>query len=100
MTTASQERLFPLAVDESKLGPNQRDVLARIDRYGEISARAAGRIVYRNRGQNPDRIDKAWLTSAGFRVLISLRERGLLTSDRGRTGLWRRRRRRPLEVAA
>ncbi len=94
MTRATQERLFPLAVDESKLGPNQRDVLARIDLYGEISVRAAGRIVYRNRRQNPDRIDKAWLEAAGFSVLISLKNRGLLTSDFGRAGLWRRRRRR------
>lgn len=100
MRAATQERLFPLAVDESKLGPNQRDVLVWIDRWGEISPRVAGRIVYRNRGQNPDRIDKEWLAAAGFRVLISLKERGLVTSDWGPTGLWRRRRRSRLEVAA
>lgn len=93
MTVAAQQRLFPLAVDESKLGSNQRDVLAWIDRWGSISPRVAGRIVYRNRRQNPDRIDKDWLAAAGFRVLISLRERGLLTSERGRAGLWRRRKR-------
>jgi hypothetical protein len=91
MTPATQQQLFPLALDESKLGPNQQDVLAWIDRWGSISVREAGRIVYRNRRQNPDRIDKAWLEAAGFRVLISLRERDLLTSEWGRAGLWRRR---------
>jgi hypothetical protein len=93
LTVAAQERLFPLEVDESKLGSNQRDVLAWIDRWGSISPRVAGRIVYRNRRQDPNRIDGDWLTAAGFRVLISLRDRGLLTSEWGRTGLWRRRRR-------
>jgi hypothetical protein len=91
LTQATQDRLFPLALDESKLGANQRDVLAWIDRWGSISVRVAGRVVYRNRGQDPDRIDKEWLRAEGLRVLISLRQRGLLRSERGPTGLWRRR---------
>lgn len=96
MTVAAQPTLFKLPappVDESKLGPNQQDVLARIDRFGSIGLRAAGRVVYRNRDRDPDRIDKAWLESAGWRVLISLRQRGLVR--RRPDGLWIRRRRRP-----
>lgn len=80
MTTAVQQRLFPVAVKETTLGTNQRDVLARIDKYGAIGVRHAGRIVYANRGRNPDLIDKDWLRSAGFRVLLSLKRRGLVRS--------------------
>lgn len=93
MTTKTQDRLFPLALDESKLGSNQRAVLAWIDRWGSVSARVAGRVVYRTRGQDPERIDKDWLRAEGLRVLISLRDRGLVTSGRGRLASWRRRKR-------
>lgn len=94
----SQQRLFPLAVDESKLGPNQRDVLKRIDRHGSIGVRHAGRVVYANRGRNPDRIEKDFLRSAGFRVLISLKQRGLVRSRPD--GYWIRTRPNPRAVLA
>jgi hypothetical protein len=79
--TAAQRPLFklpPPTVDESKLGPNQRAVLERIDRFGDVGTREAGRIVYRRRGWNPDRIDKEWLARTGLSVLVSLRSRGLV----------------------
>lgn len=91
MSIATQERLFPLAIDESKLGSNQRGVLARIDRYGSIRLREAGRIVYINRGRNPNRIGSEWIESAGWRVLLSLSRRGLVRRRRG--GLWVRKQR-------
>lgn len=95
MSAVAQERLFPLRVDESKLGSNQRDVLARIDRYGGVRVREAGRIVYINRGvRDPGRLPKDWLTAAGFRVLISLRRRGLVQSHRH--GVWTRKPQRGL----
>jgi hypothetical protein len=84
VSAVAQQRLFPLAFDESKLGPNQRDVLARIDRWGYVRPREAGRIVYLNRGIDPNRIGVAWLESAGWRVLISLRRRGLVYGSRDR----------------
>lgn len=49
VTIAAQPKLFALPFDESKLGRNQRAVLERIDRYGWVSAREAGRIVYLQR---------------------------------------------------
>ena len=85
MTAGVQQRLFPVARPAAPLGPNQRDVLARIDRFGSIGVREAGRIVYSNRGRNPDRIEKDFLRSAGFRVLISLRDRGLVRCPWGET---------------
>jgi hypothetical protein len=91
VTFATQQRLFPQPIDESKLGPNQQEVLARIDRFGGIGVRAAGRIVFANRGANPDRVPKEWLSREGWRVLISLKDRGLLTYDR--RGVWTRRKR-------
>jgi hypothetical protein len=78
-----QERLFAVPLDESKLGPNQQDVLSWIDRWGWVSVRAAGRIVYRNRGyRDPDRIPEDRVESAGWRVLLSLKRRGLIVSRR------------------
>lgn len=64
-------------------------MLAWIDRWGEISVRQAGRIVYRNRGQNPDRVGVDWKETAGLRVLVSLRRRGLVL-ERRRDGHWQR----------
>jgi hypothetical protein len=90
-----QQQLFPLRVDESKLGPNQQAVLTHIDRWGTIAVRGAGRIVYHNRGvRDPGRVPKEWLTAAGFRVLISLRQRGLICSRRD--GQWIRKPQRGL----
>ena len=64
-----------------RLGPNQRAVLARLERYGAVRVREAGRIVYRNRGhRDPGRVPSDWLESAGLRVLISLRRKGLARS--------------------
>jgi hypothetical protein len=95
VSSVVQERLFPLRVDETKLGSNQQDVLARIDRYGSVRVREAGRIVYINRGvRDPSRLPKEWLAAAGFRVLISLRRRGLVRCSRD--GLWLRKPQRGL----
>ena len=91
MTVAAQPKLFMLPFDEAKLGRNQRAVLARIDSYGWVSAREAGRIVYLQRGINPDVAPKAWLLSAGLDVLKSLQRR-LLVKRRwrrnGKTSVW------------
>jgi hypothetical protein len=87
-----QERLFAAPArprPPAPLGPNQRDVLARIDLHGWVGLREAGRIVYANRGRNPERIHKDHLEQAGWRVLISLRKRGLIRSSR--YGRWARR---------
>jgi len=87
VSNPAQQRLFPLRVDESKLGSNQRAVLARLERYGRIRVREAGRIVYLNRGHHdPGRVPADWLESAGLRVLISLRRKGLARSRRD--GCW------------
>jgi hypothetical protein len=70
-----------------RLGPNQQAVLARLEQYGRLRAREAGRIVYRNRGHHdPGRVPSDWLESAGLRVLISLRRQGLVRSRRD--GFW------------
>ena len=70
-----------------RLGPNQQAVLARLEKYGHLRAREAGRIVYRNRGHHdPSRVPADWLESAGLRVLISLRRKGLVRGDRD--GRW------------
>lgn len=79
----SQLALFnvPAPPRQIRLGPNQQAVLARLEQYGRIRAREAGRIVYRNRGHHdPGRVHSDWLESAGLRVLISLRRKGLVRS--------------------
>ena len=70
-----------------RLGANQQAVLARIDRYGWVRVREAGRIVCINRGHSdPGRVPREWLEGAGLRVLISLRRHGLVRSRRD--GVW------------
>jgi hypothetical protein len=70
-----------------RLGPNQQAVLARLERYGTVRVREAGRIVYLNRGhRDPGRVPADWLEGAGLRVLISLRRKGLVRSRRD--GVW------------
>lgn len=82
----SQLELFKVAAPAQppkpqRLGPNQRAVLERLERYGVVRVREAGRIVYRNRGHHdPSRVPTDWLEAAGFRVLISLRRKGLVRS--------------------
>jgi hypothetical protein len=83
-----QPRLFHVDVDEARLGPVEREILARVDRYGWVGEREAGRIVYLGRGHNPDRTPKDWLARAGFQALAGLRADGLL--ERGRHGRWAR----------
>jgi hypothetical protein len=75
-------------VDEASVGRNQLTVLAWIDRFGYTYVREAGRLVYRNRGYDPDRVSADRLTEAGIGVLASLRRRGLVA--RGRGGRWAR----------
>lgn len=75
-----------------RLGTNQQAVLARIDRYGCVRVREAGRIVFLNRGhRDPTRVPREYLESAGLRVLISLRKHGLVRSRRD--GVWMRQKR-------
>ena len=82
-------------IDESRLGANQRAVLAAIDRFGYTRVRWAGRLVYLNRGYgDPGRVPKDWIDSAGIRVLASLKKRGLVVARRD--GRWIR----PRKVAA
>lgn len=70
-----------------RLGPNQAAVLARLQRYGSVRVREAGRIVYLNRGHtDPGRVPADWIETAGLRVLVSLRRRGLVRSSRD--GRW------------
>jgi hypothetical protein len=79
----SQLALFKLAAQPKpvRLGPNQQAVLNRLERYGTVRVREAGRIVYRNRGHHdPGRVPADWLETAGLRVLISLRRKGLARS--------------------
>lgn len=88
-------RAAPARPKPPRLGVNQHAVLARIDRYGWVRVREAGRIVYLNRGhRDPGRVPKEWLESAGLRVLISLRRRGLVRSRRD--GVWIRKPKRGL----
>jgi hypothetical protein len=76
----------------ARLGPNQQAVLRRLERCGKIRVREAGRIVYINRGhRDPGRVPADWLESAGLRVLISLRRKGLARSRPD--GCWTIRRR-------
>ena len=66
-----------------RLGPNQRAVLERALRYGNIRVREAGRIIYIRRGwTDPGRVGSDWLDRAGLHVLISLRKLGLLRCRR------------------
>lgn len=75
-----------------RLGRNQQAVLARLERCGKVRVREAGRIVYINRGhRDPGRVPADWLETAGLRVLISLRKRGLVRSRPD--GLWTLRKR-------
>lgn len=75
-----------------RLGANQLAVLRRLERYGNVRVREAGRIVYRNRGHlDPGRIPADWIEAAGLRVLVSLRRRGLVRSRKD--GVWVLRRR-------
>lgn len=91
MSVATQERLFEPAFDETRLGHNQRAVLAWIDRWGSISVRAAGRIVYRQRGhRDPDRVPAERVESAGWRVLLILKRHGLIACG-WKEEVWRRR---------
>jgi hypothetical protein len=88
MTAATQQSLFVADVDESALSENERAVLRRLDRYGKIATGEAGRIIYRNRGQNPNLVKSEWLRSAGYELLNRLRGRGLVKRRRDR--LWGR----------
>jgi hypothetical protein len=89
----SQLELFALPVDVATLRDIDRTILEAIDKRGSITAREAGRIVYRFRGYAlVISVPSAWLRSAAKRPLSRLVALGLVTRSRN---LWIRR-----EVAA
>lgn len=82
---SAQLRLHPAPVDERTLDDVARTVLEAIDRFGSITARQAGRIVYRFRGfEDLLAIPGPWFTSAGKPVLKRLERIGLVRHRRGR----------------
>ncbi len=86
--SAAQLQLLAVHVDERTLGDVPRTILEAIDLLGSITARQAGRIVYRFRGfDDLLAIPGPWLTSAGKPVLERLEREGLARHRRGR---WRR----------
>ena len=87
--SAQQLRLHPAPVDERALDDVARTVLEAIDKHGPITARQAGRIVYRFRGyESLLGVPDPWLTSAGRPILERLERIGLVRYRRGR---WTRR---------
>jgi hypothetical protein len=73
----------PTKAKAIRLGPNQRAVLTRALRHGNVRVREAGRIVYLRRGwTDPSRASSDFLDHAGLRVLISLRRLGLVRCRR------------------
>lgn len=89
MRRPAQPTLFaPPAVDERRLRDDQRTVLEAIDKLGGITADAAGRISYRVRGWRVPPLE--WTPATGRRLLVRLRELGLV-KQRRRDGLWVRR---------
>lgn len=87
---ARQQSLFALPPpDARRLTDVERTILEAIDHAGPISAREAGRIVYRFRGHVIQlRIPREWLTSAGADVLRRLERRQIVRRTRGNR--WRR----------
>jgi len=81
----AQPRLYPAPVDERTLDDVARTVLEAIDKFGSITARQAGRIVYRFRGfEDLLAIPGPWFTSAGKPVLARLERVGVVRHRRGR----------------
>lgn len=86
----TQDALFAVPVDERSLSDAERTILESIDQAGPISAHEAGTIVYRLRGYHSVFfVRRAWVTSAGARVLEKLEAAGLLR--RTRHHRWKRR---------
>lgn len=84
-----QQVLFIIPPDERKLSDIERTILEAIDTVGPITAREAGRIVYRLRGHRFQlRIPREWITSAGKGALLRLERRGAVR--RTRNNRWRR----------
>ena len=85
---AEQLRLHPAPADERALDDVARTVLEAIDKFGSITAREAGRIVYRfRRYELLLTVPEPWFASAGRPVLKRLERFGLV---RHRNGRWSR----------
>lgn len=89
MTARDQSRLFLAPADERTLSDLERAVMDAIDRRGSVTLMQAGRISYRMRGwETLIAVRRAWVASAGRRVLERLVRRDLVeAAGRGR---WKR----------
>lgn len=72
----AQLPLFTQPTDVRRLTDLERTVLEAIEKRGALSALDAGKIAYRLRGRAPQLGDRAWLRSAGRRVLRQLERHG------------------------
>lgn len=74
----TQLPLFTTPTDVRRLSDLERTVLEAVEKVGPLTAREAGRIAFRMRGRDPRVSDRAWMASAGGRVLRQLERHGWL----------------------
>ncbi len=77
--------LLEVLADERTLDDAARTVLEAIDRRGSLTAKQAGRVVYRLRGFRVTiGVPTLWVIAAGARVLGRLERHGLVERRKGR----------------